>query len=294
MQIHNHSHYVQEVDSSPYIKEFENSLFQEDEVLKFSPIFHIEIGSPMEKTCDSSNSLNLQFTLSREQDESINYFILQQETGSKEWKDITNECSSMEGSQAGIEIPVKQTSKVWVIHLKQSLSSLKNSLLALVHGRVLFHVLLYYQYLKIGRKIKLRIVGINEEMYQNPKQLRTAITIAEEDGFLKLEEKSPKQILRKGYLLSYYKNNECTKDLGKFGLGKKEVKKKGDWLTHSFDVNELNNNLKVDVTDKDGNIQWSFDLNEIFCVSIRVYTINWTAFLNFINIHIQYILRIPL
>ena len=82
-----------------------------------------------------------------------------------------------------------------VFRLNKSLSSLKHDLLALIHGQV--HILVYL--LKKGGKIKLRIIGISEELYQNPKGLKTAVTDAEKDRFVKGEEtEQGKKRLKKG------------------------------------------------------------------------------------------------
>ena len=253
------------------MKEFNSTLFQEMEDSGVNPLmFQIEFERSGEISCNS-NCLNLQLTFDTEIDQNMNYVILQQEADSTQWRNITDECTTAIVSR-NIDIPVKKSSKVLVFRIKISLSSLKHVLLALIHGQVLFHILVYF--LKKGRKIKLRIIGISEELYQNTKGLKTAVTIAQEDKFLKGEEtEQAKKLLKKGSLLLDFCKNSDGVCLGKFDLGRNDIDKHAEWYKHTFDENDLKDNLEVKVSDKDGNVLWCIDLNEILCVSVKT-TIN--------------------
>ncbi|CAB4042136.1 Hypothetical predicted protein, partial [Paramuricea clavata] len=262
-QTNDHSARVWEEDPTPCMKEFDSTVFQEIEDSGVNPLmFQIEFERSGETSCNS-NGLNLQLTFDTEVDQNMNYVILQQEAGSTRWRNITDECTTAQGLR-NIDIPVKKSSKVLVFRIKKSLSSLKHALLALIHGQVWFHILVYF--LKKGGKIKLRIIGISEELYQNPKGLKTAVTISEENKFLIGEEtEPPKQLLKKGNLtLECCKNSECV-CLGKFDLGRNDIDKHAEWYKHTFDENDLIDNLEVKVSDKDGNVLWCIDLNEILC-----------------------------
>jgi hypothetical protein len=250
---------VRQVDSTSYKMESDSSLFQE--ISDKNQMFEIEVETSMETVgAGNPESLNLQFTLSTDIDQNVNYLILQQEKGSTQWQDITDTCTTRQQSQK-VEIPVKKSSKVWVIQLKKSFSSLKHALLALIHGRVLFHILVFYMK-KIG-KVKVRIIGINEELYQNPKGLKTSVTTAVDDGFQKSDEIPPQLLLRKGDLsLTVLKNGELVSSQNF------DVRSSNCWHDCSFSTNDLKEDLMVKVKDKDGKEQWSIDLNDILCVSI--------------------------
>jgi hypothetical protein len=254
------------------MKEFDGTVFQETEDSGVNPLmFQIEFERSGETTCNS-NGLNLQLTFDTEVDQNMNYVILQQEAGSTQWRNITDECTTTHGLR-NIEIPVKRSSRIWVIRLKKSLSSLKHVLLALIHGQVWFHILVYF--LKKGRKIKFRIIGISEELYQNPKGLKTAVTDAEKDRFVKCEEtEPPKKLVKKGSLIVDFSKNSDDVCLGKFDLGRNDIDKHAEWYKYSFDENDLKDNLEVKVSDKDGNVLWCIDLNEILCVSVKYHKLN--------------------
>jgi hypothetical protein len=250
------------------MKEFDGTVFEEIEDSGVNPLmFQIEIERSGEITCNS-NGLNLQLTFDTEADENMNYIILQQEAGLTQWQNITDECTTTHGLR-NIEIPVKKSSKILVFRIKKSLNSLKHALLALIHGQVWFHILVYF--LKKGGKIKLRIIGVSEKLYQNPKALKTAVTIAEGDKFLKGEEtEQAKKLLKKGSLILDFCKNSDDIFLGKFDLGRNDIDKHAEWYKYNFDENDLKDNLEVKVSDKDGNVLWCIDLNEMFCVSVKI------------------------
>jgi hypothetical protein len=270
-QTNDHSARVREEDATPCMKEFNSTVFQEIEDSGVNPLmFQIEFERSGEKTFNS-NGLNLQLTSDTEVDQNMNYVILQQEADSTQWRDITDKCTTTHGSR-NIEIPVKKSSKILVFRIKKSLSSLKHALLALIHGQVWFHILVYF--LKKGGKIKLRIIGISDELYQNPKGLKTAVTDAEKGRFVKDEDpEPPKKLLKKGSLTLECCKNSDGVCLGKFDLGRNDIDKHAEWYKHTFDENDLKDNLEVKVSDKDGNVLWCIDLNEILCVSVKT-TIN--------------------
>ena len=256
-QTYSQSARVREVDSTPYKRESDSNVFQE--ISDSNSMFEIEIERSMESTCTgNSYALNVQLTFSTEVDHNVNYLVLQQEAGSNQWQDITETHATIQNPRK-IDIPVKRSSKIWVIRLKKSFSSLKHALLARIHGKILFHILVYFMK-KTGR-VKVRIIGISEELYQNPKHLRTSVTIAEEDQFQKCPEVPPKLLVKKGYLNVVVRKNGDHVDSRQFDIrGSNELP---DWFDCSFSTNELKENLEVKVTDREGNVQWSLDLNEV-------------------------------
>ena len=259
--INHHSVHVREVDASSCVSESHSSLLQDIQDSDVNPMFEIEIERSVETACNSNGGLHLEFTVTTEVDRNADYLILQQEKGSTQWQDITEACTTTQGSQ-NIEIPVKKSSKIWVIRLKKSLSSLRQAFVALVRGQVVFHVLVYY--LRKKGKINVRIIGIRDELYQNPKQQKTAVTIAQEDKFQKSPESPPKPLLKKGHLDLEVKKNGKHVSSAQFDLGKNMSQQ---WYECSFSTNELKDNLEVNVKDNDGIVQWSINLNEILCVS---------------------------
>ena len=259
-QFYGQSGRVREVDGTSYKKEADSNFFQE--ISDINPMFEIEIERSIELSCTSnSNALNVQLTFNTEVDQNVNYLILQQESGSTQWRDITETCTPIQ-DLGKVEIPVKKSSKIWVIRLKKSFGSLKHTLLALIHGKVLFHVLLYY--MKKNGKVKVRIIGISEELYQNLKHLRTSVIIAEEEKFQKCPEVPPKMLVKKSYL-----DVEVTKNGEHVNSQQFDIRHSYErWFDCNFSINELKENLEVKATDKDGNVQWLLDLNEALCVSI--------------------------
>jgi hypothetical protein len=174
--------------------------------------------------------------------------------------------------------PIKKSSKVLVLRLNKSLSRLKHDLLALIHDQV--DILVYF--LKKGGKIKLRFIGISEELYQNPKRLKTAVTIAEEDKFLKGEEtEQAKKLLKKGSLILDFCKNSDDVCLGMFDLGRNDIDKHGEWYKHTFHENDLKDNLEVKVSDEDGNVLWCIDMNGILCVSVKYHKLSLFRLGNF-------------
>ena len=239
-----------------------------------NPMFHIEIESSGEIS-PSSNGLNLQLNFKRDVDHNMNYGILQQESGSNQWKDITDECTTVKGSP-NIQIPVKESSKIWVIRLRKSLASIKHALWALKHGQVLFHILIYY--FKMQGKVKVRIIGISDELYQNRKGLRTAVEVAKDLKFVEAKELSAKQLFKKGFVkVEVFVENECVSHK-EFDIGRSTLNKHAEWHDYVFDSNDMKDNLKVKVIiDQEGIEEWPIiNLNEIFCVSIK-YNMNYDS-----------------
>ncbi|CAB4026054.1 Hypothetical predicted protein [Paramuricea clavata] len=64
---------------------------------------------------------------------------------------------------------------------------------------------------------------------------------------------------------------ECeeTQKSEKFDLGRNDIDKHAEWYKHMFDENDLKDNLEVKVSDKDGNVLWCIDLNEILCDEVK-------------------------
>ena len=239
-----------------------------------NPMFHIEIESSGEIS-PSSNGLNLQLKFKRDVDHNTNYVILQQESGSNQWKDITDECTTVKGSP-NIQIPVKKSSKIWVIRLRKSLASVKHALLALIHGQVLFHILIYY--FKMPGKVKVRIIGISDELYQNHKGLRTAVEVAKDLKFVEAEELSARQLVKMGCVkVEVHKEYECVSHK-EFNIGRSTLNKTAEWHDYVFYSNDMKDNLKVKVIiGQEGIEEWPIiNLNEILCVSIK-YNRNYTC-----------------
>ena len=267
---------MRQEDPTPCMTEFDSNLLHKLELEDpaVNPMFHIEIESSGEIS-PSSNGLNLQLNFNRDADHNMNYVILQQESGSNQWKNITDECTTEQGSP-NIQIPVKKSSKIWVIRLRKSLASVKHALLALIHGQVLFHILIYC--CKMSGKVKVRIIGISDELYQNHKGLRTAVEVAKDLKFVEAEELSAKQLLKKGCLMvEVHKENECVSHK-EFDIGRSTLNKNAEWHDYVFDSNDMKDNLKVKVIiDQEGIKEWPIiDLNEILCVSIK-YNMNHTC-----------------
>ena len=265
---------VRQEDPTPCMKEFDSNLLQELEVedAAVNPLFCIESS---EEISPSSNGLSLQLTFNKDADQGMNYVILQQESSSNQWKNITDECTAKQGSP-NIQIPVKKSSKVWVIRLRKSLASVKHALLALIYGQVLFRILVFY--FKMPGKVKVRIIGISDELCQNRKGLRTAVEVAKDLKFVKAEELSAKQLLKKGCLMvEVHKENECV-SYKEFDIGRSTLNKNAEWHDYVFDSNDMKDNLKVKVIiDQEVIGEWPItDLNEILCVSIK-YNMNYTC-----------------
>ena len=238
-----------------------------------NPMFHIEMESSGEIS-PCSNGLNLQLNFKRDVDHNMNYVILQQESGCNQWKDITDECTTEQGSP-NIQIPVKKSCKIWVICLR-NLASIKHALCALIHGQVLFHILIYY--FKMQGKVKVRIIGISDELYQNRKGLRTAVEVAKDLKFVEVEELSAKQLVKKGCVkVEVHKENECVSHK-EFDIGRSTLNKTAEWHDYVFDSNDMKDNLKVKVIiDQEGIEEWPIiNLNEILFVSIK-YNMNYTC-----------------
>jgi hypothetical protein len=130
--------------------------------------------------------------------------------------------------------------------------------------------MLYYQVL--NKEIKVRIIGISDDPNQTRKRLKTAVTAAEEDGFIRGDESAPMLLSRKeGNLnVEFYKDGNSFKSSA-FDIEKNDrLYTYGEWHEYTFDVKDLKDNLDVKVVDKNGYVHWSIHLNEILRVSVQV------------------------
>ena len=259
---------VRQEEPRSCMNEIDSNIRQELEVEdpSMNPMFHIEIESSGEMS-PSSNGVSLQLTFTSGVDHNMNHVILQQEHGSKQWQNITDKCTTIQGSP-NIQIPVNKSSKIWVIRLRKSLGSIKHALLALFHGQILFHIMVYY--LKKSGKVKVRVIGIGDKLYQNRKGLRTPVEVAKELKFVEGEELPAKQLVRKGCLmLEVHQGSECV-CRKEFDIGRSTLNKNAEWHDYTFNENDMEEDLKMKViVDQEGVEEWPIiDLNEMLCVSI--------------------------
>ncbi|XP_028396361.1 uncharacterized protein LOC114520316 isoform X2 [Dendronephthya gigantea] len=256
-----HTPQVEVEDLSSCENEMDKSLLEEVDKCESvigQNIFHIELESSCEMN-QNQNALNMELSFSTEVDH--DYLVLQQEVGSTDWRDITNQCKTRENGK-NIEIPVKKSSRVWVIRLKKGFGKVKYNILKLFCGEVLFHILVYYCFNEKQKNVDVRIIGISDELYQNPTQQGEPETIAEKEKFVKGKECVAKQLLRKGTLnVGLYKSDECVNEEN-FDMGRNSIKKSAEWFDFSFDLENLNHSMEVKVKD-DNETLWRVKLNKI-------------------------------
>ncbi|XP_028396365.1 uncharacterized protein LOC114520316 isoform X3 [Dendronephthya gigantea] len=112
------------------------------------------------------------------------------------------------------------------------------------------------------KNVDVRIIGISDELYQNPTQQGEPETIAEKEKFVKGKECVAKQLLRKGTLnVGLYKSDECVNEEN-FDMGRNSIKKSAEWFDFSFDLENLNHSMEVKVKD-DNETLWRVKLNKI-------------------------------
>ena len=157
-----------------------------------------------------------------------------------------------------------------VIRLKCSLCSLIPSLLALLNGQIIFHILLYYRHQR--NKVTVRVIGMSEELVQKSKtSAKPVVSMTKGDGFVTGGKRGPVWLLRKygGLKTQFYKAGICFKT-GEFDIERRNTHEQAESFECTFDVKDLNDNLEVKIMDKNISVELSFDLNEILCVSINI------------------------
>lgn len=287
---------VREQDPKQYLKLFNNVDITPLHESMLIPIYDVEIKARNPDTV--VGGMNLLVPVEANKELGTDFIVLEQDKTSSSWNDITEKCKMdkcLFTESTVISIPVEKSSKVWVVRVKKSLHSLLHVLLVLLLGNVHFRILGFFRVR--NKDICLRIIGITENLYQNPKRLRTEVEIAEEGGFQKVEESDAKLLLRRGKLLvSFYLAGNCQNSTH-FDLGGTSTSKVAQRHDFKFSVGDLKRIPKVEIrTANDAEeVLWSIDLRNLIKVRTAFlvpYNLSLFLFLKFTSVFCFFVLKI--